>query len=350
LNKTKSYKHFLITVICIFCMLVIASCTKDTSKKELPKPVNKVKVGFSMGTLMQDRWIRDRDIFMAIAQQKDIDVIVKNANNDSEIQYNQVLDMLKQKIDVLVIAPNDSYTEKRCVQAAKSINVPVISYDRLVADGNADLYISFDHYKVGEEMAKHLVEKVPSGGYMIINGSKNDHNSTLINEGAKKVLKSYLDKQEISIIAETWVDGWVREDAYTFASEQIKLNKDRIDAVICGNDSLAWGVIDALAEAQITEKVKVTGQDADLVACQRIVMDMQTMTVYKPIKNLVEETVEACLKLANGEKPEYQGIINDGTYDIPYIYIDVQSVTKDNLDSTIIKDGFHLSKDVYQTN
>ena len=164
-----------------------------------------------------------------------------------------------------------------------------------------------------------------------------------------KILKPYIEKDQIQLLGEIWVDGWKRETAYDYVSEQLKDNKDKVKAIVCGNDSMAWGVIDALSEAQIAENVVVGGQDADLVACQRIVTGKQLVTVYKPIKNLVSRTVEACLKLADGEEIKGQETINDGTYDVPYVMIDVVAVTKDNIDDTVIKDGFHLREDVYQT-
>jgi D-xylose transport system substrate-binding protein len=162
------------------------------------------------------------------------------------------------------------------------------------------------------------------------------------------VLEPLIEEGKIEILAEDWVDGWIRESAYDFVSEQIKIHGDKIKAIICGNDSMAWGVIDALSEAQIAEQVVVAGQDADLVACQRIVTGKQLVTTYKPIRNLVEKTVEVCLQLVNGEQVDYQGTKSDGTYDVPYIYIGVEAVTKENIDDTVIKDGFHLYEDVYQ--
>jgi len=318
-------------------------------KIEEPDIEEKITVGFSMGTLMEDRWIRDRDIFIAMAEQEGIDVIVNNANNDSDLQYQQVLEMLKQDIDVLVIAPNDCYSEAKCVKAAKDKNIPVISYDRLVYNSDVDVYISFDHAQVGEIMASYLIKMAPEGGYIIVNGSETDSNTKMIYDSAMKTLKPYIDNKQIEILEETWVDGWKRETAYDFVSEQIKLYGDKIKAIICGNDSMAWGVIDALSEAQIAEQVVVAGQDADLVACQRIVTGKQAVTTYKPIKNLVEKTVEVCLQLVNGEEIGSQGTIDDGSYDVPYIYIGVEAVTKENINDTVIKDGFHLYEDVYKT-
>jgi D-xylose transport system substrate-binding protein len=338
----------MLSALVILNTTLLIGCSKEKGEEQNQINEDKIKVGLSLGTLMEDRWIRDRDIFMSKAQQEGIEVIVTNANKDSDLQYKQVLQMINQGIDVLVIAPNDSNNEERCVKAAKERNIPVISYDRLVFNSDVDVYISFDNNQVGEIMASYLVEQVPEGDYIIINGSKNDSNSEMLYEGAMNILQPYIDDKKINILAETWVDGWIRESAYDFLSEELKTNGDKVKAIICGNDSLAWGAIDALAEAQIAEQVQVVGQDADLVACQRIVTGKQSLTVYKSIKNLVEVTVDLCLQLVNGEEIKSDGIINDGTYDIPYIFIDVEAVTKDNIDETVIDDGFHLYEDVYQ--
>jgi D-xylose transport system substrate-binding protein len=342
------YKRVLLCALAAVSTITLFGCSEKGEEIGRGEEEDDIIVGFSMGTLMEDRWIRDRDIFISEAEQHDITVIVKNANNDSDIQYEQVREMLKQDIDILVIAPNDCFVEARCVEAAKDKNIPVISYDRLVSNANVDVYISFDHTQVGVLMAKYLTEHVPEGGYMIVNGSKTDTNSTMINDGAMSILQPYITDGKIEILAQTWVDGWKRETAYNFVADALKENSDQVKAILCGNDSMAWGVIDALSEAQIAEQVTVTAQDADLVACQRIVTGKQAMTIYKPIKNLVKKTVEVCLQLVNGEEITSQGTIDDGTYDVPYIFIGVEAVTKDNIDDTVIKDSFHLYDDVYQ--
>lgn len=350
MGRLKSYSKCIVgLVVVLCCILTLSGCKGEEKQEEKPDDIKEIVVGFSLGTLMEDRWIRDRDIFMSKASQEGIEVIVNNANKDSDLQYKQVVEMLDQGIDVLVIAPNDSNNEARCVKAAKDRDVPVISYDRLVHDSDVDVYISFDNFQVGVVMASYLTEVVPEGGYIIIGGSENDSNSEMLYEGAMSVLNPFIENGKINILAQTWVDGWVRESAYDFMRNELKNYKKDIKAVIAGNDSLAWGAIDALAESQIAELVTVAGQDADLVACQRIVTGKQALTVYKPIKNLVEKTVEVCIDLVNNEKITGDGTINNGAFDVPYIYIGVEAVTMDNIDETVIKDGFHLYDDVYQT-
>ena len=117
--------------------------------------------------------------------------------------------------------------------------------------------------------------------------------------------------------------------------------------MISGNDSLAEGVIEALSEHRQIGKVYVVGQDADLWACQRIVEGTQLMTVYKPIEKLAEATIECAIKLVKNEPLEIDKRIFDGKYYVPYYVLEPIAVDKNNMDDTIIRDGFHLKDEVY---
>ena len=72
------------------------------------------------------------------------------------------------------------------------------------------------------------------------------------------------------------------------------------------------------------------------------------MTVYKPVEKLAQAAAEYAIQLAEGkELTEVTDTISDGTYDVPYYYLEPIAVTKDNIDETIIDSGFHLRDDVY---
>lgn len=339
-------KAYIPIFLVIFALLFSACEPAEQSKTSNDE--NKTVIGFSMATFKEDRWLQDRDIFIAKAKQEGFEVIVKNANNDSRLQYEQVNDMISSGIDILVIVPHDSEDAATCVNAAKKAGIPVISYDRLVRNANADVYVSFDNVKVGIVAAESLVQAVPEGEYIILNGAENDNNSKMFNAGFMSVLNKKENKDKIKVVAETWVKDWRRELAFDFVSGVLKEKGESIKGIIAGNDSLAWGAIDAISVARLTGKIKVVGHDADLAACQRIVEGTQLSTVYKPIKNLVDETLRSCKILLEGNSVSDGNTINDGTYDIPYLMIDVISVNKDNLDDTVIKDGFHLKEDVYR--
>ncbi|SMB99484.1 xylose-binding protein [Thermanaeromonas toyohensis ToBE] len=340
------YQDFFFLFLILLFITLLASCTQQGSPAPLEEKA-KIRIGISLGTLKEERWLRDRDILMAKLKELGAEVFVQNANNDDEDQLKQVKYLLDQQIQVLILVPNDLKKAATAVQMAKRQGVKVISYDRLVTESNVDLYISFDNIKVGRFMAQYLVNRVPRGNYLIVNGATTDHNTKMIKEGYDSILKDRVASGNIKILAEEWAPNWMVEYAFKVTDDILQSGK-RIDAVIAGNDSLAGGVIKALAERRMAGSTLVTGQDADLAACQRIVEGTQAMTVYKPIAKLAEKTAGMALKLARGETLDTKDTIYDGKYFVPSYVIEPISVDKNNIDETVIKDGFHSSQDVYR--
>jgi D-xylose transport system substrate-binding protein len=356
LIKNSRLKLAITTLLTLILCVLVFNVIRDLGRPTLSESNNgkqetgekrKIKIGFSLGTLKEERWIKDRDILMAKARELDAEIIVQNANNDDQDQLKQVKYLLEQGIDVLIIVPNDYYKSADAVDLAKRQGVPVISYDRLVLNASVDLYITFDNVKVGQLMAIALLGKMKHGNILIINGAKNDNNTTMIKQGYDKVLKPYLASGKINIVGEEWAPNWLKE--YAFSVVDTAAQKDtEINAIIAGNDSLAEGAIEALSEHRLTNKVIVIGQDADLGACQRIVEGTQFMTIYKPIEKLAEATVEMAIRLVEKKPLNTSETIFNGKYNVPYYVLEPTAVKKDNIDSTIIRDGFHMKDDVYR--
>lgn len=72
------------------------------------------------------------------------------------------------------------------------------------------------------------------------------------------------------------------------------------------------------------------------------------MTVYKPIKKLAERSAELAIQMAKGEEIETDRTINNDKIDVPSILLEPIAVNKDNIDETVIADGFHSREDVYE--
>ena len=354
--KDKTLKNLVIFILAgILCVLIFfigKSIGEPDIKVYSNNPMEaqkqkRIKIGFSLGTLKEERWIKDRDILMAKARELGVDIIVKNANNDDQDQLKQVRYLLEQGIDVLVIVPNDFNKASHAVELAKKQGVPIISYDRLVLNSNVDLYITFDNAMVGELMAKRIAKTMKSGNLMIVNGARTDNNTKMIKQGYDKILLPLVEKNKIEIISEEWAPNWLKEYAFNVVDVALQ-NNVKIDGIIAGNDSLAEGIIEALSEHRLSGKIFVAGQDADLTACQRIVEGTQLMTIYKPIEKLAEATVEMAVKLVKNEDLGIDAYIYDGKHNVKYYVLEPIAVDKNNIDETIIRDGFHLKDDVYR--
>lgn len=349
----KNLKMILTTAIFIIALFALACVqapeqNQTTSGNSAPAKTGKLRIGFSMDTLKEERWQKDRDIFVRRAEELGAEVLVQAADGKDETQIKQAESLLTQGIDVLVIIPHNAEVCATIVDAAKRQNVPVISYDRLVKNSEPDLYISFDNEKVGELQAKYLVEKAPKGNYILIGGSQTDNNAKLLREGQMKVLKPFIDKGDIKIVADQWARDWLADEALKATENALTINNNEVVAVVTSNDGTAGGAIQALNAQKLSGKVFVSGQDADLGALQRIVAGTQSMTVYKPVSQLATKAAEAAVALAKKEKVETNGKVNNGKIDVPSILLEPITVDKNNLDDTVIKDGFQKREEVYK--
>jgi len=330
-------------VVLALLFIFLCGCKIDQTFKN---DDDKVMIGFIAESMTVERWQRDRDAFVAEAEAQGAQVIVKNAFEDSERQVELCKEMIDQGVDVIAIVAYDKDSLKDLVKYAHSHNVKIIAYDRMIDNADADLYISFDNYKVGEYMGEAAMGAVPGGNYVILNGSKQDNNSFMLNDGYMGVIQPGVDNGNIKIAGDMWVEDWRDELAYNYVSDLIDQGT-HIDAIIAADDRLAEGAINALSENRLAGKVFVSGQDAELAACQRIVQGTQSMTVYKPIGTLAEGAADIAVKMASGKDIGKCGTISDGTYDIDYIVYDPIAVSRDNINETVIEDGFYTIEQVY---
>ncbi|MDR3552542.1 MAG: substrate-binding domain-containing protein [Clostridia bacterium] len=341
--RLKLIKPILLVLVLLGGALVPPGCAV---RQTASKPEKKLVIGLSMATLKEERWYIDRDDFISEAKRLGVRTICDVCYENSDTQYSQVRDMLAQGISVLVIIPNDAYKAADCVSLAKAAGVKVISYDRLVMNANVDLYVTFDSVKVGGLQAKAITQVKPRGNYVIVAGPTTDYNTVMLSRGIREVLNPYISRKEIKVVGDFSETDWMADHA---AQDIRKLLQDstKIDAVIAENDGLASGAITALAENHLIPAVPVVGMDADLSACQRIVEGQQLMTVYKPIKELAVRAADFAVDMAKGKSVKVPDRISDNKYDVPYSCIEPIAVTKDNMMSTVIKDGFHKTEEVY---
>ena len=317
-------------------------------QRKTKKQGEKVYIGFSMDTLKEERWNRDKALVEARAKEVGAQLDVQVANGSDPVQVNQCNDLLTKGVDVLIVAPHNSEIAASIVQAAHAKGVPVISYDRLIKNSEPDLYVSHQVVRMGEMQGEYALKHMPKGNYVLIGGAPTDNNAKLLRDGQMNKLKPAVDSGDIKIISDQFAKEWKAEEAQRLTEDALTRTKNDIQAVVASNDGTAGGAISALDTAGLTGKVLVTGQDAELIAVQRIAKGTQTMTIYKPIKPLADSAVDSAVKLARGEALNAPDKINNGKVDVPSILQVPVAVDKANLDDTVIKDGYHKCEEVYK--
>ena len=286
----------------------------------------------------------DRPFFeKRVAELGDFDVLYSNADQDAAKQQQQAESALAAGAEVLVLDAVDTKAATSIVAEAKAQNVPVVSYDRLIAGGGSAYYVSFDNEKVGVLQATALVEALDErgaagGGILMVNGSPTDSNATLFRDGADSVI----DDSGLRILAEYDTPDWSPDKAQEWVAGQIAQYGDEIAGVYAANDGTAGGAVSALRAAAVDPLPVVTGQDAELSALQRIVTGDQYMTVYKAIKPQAELAAEVAVALLRGGTVTAPMQV-DG---VPTTLLEPVAVTKDTILDTVVADGFWTLDDI----
>jgi D-xylose transport system substrate-binding protein len=284
---------------------------------------------------------QDRPNFEAKVQElcPDCEILYSNADQDAAQQQQQAEGALVDGAEVMVLDPVDSQSAAVIADQAKSQDVPVISYDRLITDADIDYYISFDNEKVGELQGQWIVDNVSDGGTIVmINGAPTDNNAGLFKAGAHSVI----DESGLEVGQEYDTPDWSPDEAQREMEQAITaLGVDAIDGVYAANDGTAGGAIAAMKGAGFEEIPPTTGQDAELAAIQRIIAGEQGMTVYKAIKPEAEQAAELAVALLRGEEPDFEFVdVDNGKMQVPSILLEPVVVTADNVADTVVADEF----------
>ncbi|MCL8014203.1 sugar ABC transporter substrate-binding protein [Streptomyces sp. AS02] len=270
-----------------------------------------------------------------------------NAKQDANLQAQQVDTMITNKVDVLILDAVDAKAIKNSVQKAVDQGIKVVAYDRL-AEGPISAYTSFDNVAVGKTQGEALLtalgDKAKDGQIVMMNGSVTDPNAAQFKEGAHSALDG-----KVNVGKEYDTKEWKPENANSNMEAAISaIGKDKIIGVYSANDGMAGGIITALKAAGLSD-IPVTGQDAELAAVQRIITGEQYMSVYKPYAPEASAAAEMAVALAQGKSLDSiakDKVSSGSANDVPSVLVPVTSLTKDNVNDTVIKDGVYTAAEI----
>jgi putative multiple sugar transport system substrate-binding protein len=276
--------------------------------------------------------------------------------------------MISGGCEVLVIAAIDGDILTNVLADAKSKNIPVIAYDRLIMGTDAvTYYATFDNWKVGVMQGEYIVDNLGletnAGPFNIefFTGDPGDNNINFFFDGAMSVLQPYLDSGVLKCpsgqTAKTVVatEGWKTENAQARMENLITTNdygpgKTQLDAVMCSNDSTAQGATNALVNAGYAKDnfPIITGQDCDIVSVKNMIAGTQSMSVFKDTRTLANKVVEMVEAIIQGKEPP----INDReTYDngigiIPSFLCEPVFGDANNYRTLLIDSGYYSEDDL----
>ena len=290
----------------------------------------------------------DRPFLQKAFEAAGVEVEIQNAEGDKATQQQQAEQAITNGAKVLLLVNLDSGSGAAIAANAKSQGVKVIDYDRLTLKGDSDYYVSFDNEKVGQLQGQGLVDCIgdkQNAQIAVLNGSPTDNNATLFKKGYDSVINPKFKAGEWTEVADQSVPDWDNQKALTIFEQMLQKADNKIDGVLAANDGLGNAAISALKQRKLPQ-IPVTGQDATLQGIQNIVAGDQCMTVYKAIKKEADAAAKLGIALAKGETPEAPDSINNGTKDVPSVFLDPVAVTKDNIKDYLGEPDFPKKEEI----
>lgn len=273
-----------------------------------------------------------------------IKVDYENAQGSAPTQQQQAEAAITNGAKVLVIDPVDSKAAATIATAAAQAGVKVISYDRLITGAKVDYYVSFDNEEVGKLQGQYIADHTPKGGTVVmIDGAQTDNNALLFAKGAHDILDPLFASGQLKKGYETYTPNWDPQTGQREMEQALTRLNNKVDAVLSANDGLAGAIIQALHAQGLDGKVPVTGQDATDAGLHDILQGSQSMTVYKAVPAEAKAAAQLAVSLAEGKQPPsgvVNGTTNNGAENVQSVLLTPVVVTKDNIQDTVIKDGF----------
>lgn len=305
----KTLRSVILLVLALSMLLALTACS--TSQKS-----DKVKIGVTLMDFSTEFGIGLKDYMTAKADAMgDVELTVVDAGGDAAKQLQQVETFISQKVDAIIMQPQEQEACSPAIDKAKAAGIPIINCNSLTIT-EPDAYVGSNDSESAEIAMTYIAEQLGGkGNVLMMHGHPGQTAEVKRTEGAMDILAQNPD---MTLLDEQTAD-WDRAEAMTLMQNWIQAYGDQINAVFCQNDEMALGALNALVQAGKKDNVLVVGVDAIDDALQSVKDGKMDATVYQDCKGQAEGAIEAAYKLAKGESVEKEILI-------PFILVTTENV------------------------
>ena len=268
------------------------------------------------------------------ATKNGIQLDVGDAQNSIETQVKMIKEAAEKKYDVILCGAVSIDTTVELKASAG--DVPIIFFnscpkESLLKEGQY-VYVGSDEQVAGQLQAEYVLKKLADKdeiNVVILKGPKGHSATKGRTSGAKKVLNA--SGKKINYVFEEYAN-WDSAQAKELFELFLKTGS-KVDCVICNNDSMALGVVEACKAAGIDlNSLPVMGVDATAEGCESIKNGDMAFTVYQSGSGQGSKAVEMAIDLMNnGTGKNIEGITKDGLY----VWVLFESVDSNNVSDYI---------------
>lgn len=245
-------------IIYCFCLLIFIlsltiSCKRGGEEKEFV-------VGISHSSV-NDSWRKAMMLDMQVkaSDYPGMTLEMKDANEDNDTQIKQIRELVKKKVDLIIISANESGPVTTAAVEAYRAGIPTIIIDRKIYSEEYTTFIGADNYEIGRAAG------------LFTNSLLKNGKTTIVEIWGREGSSSALDRHNgfsdalihnDNIILKTVYGRWHRDEAKVNIAALGSF--EDIDIVYAHNDVMALAAREAIMEVnpQAAERIKFIGIDA----------------------------------------------------------------------------------------
>lgn len=298
----------------------LAKTAKKSDKKQAKK---RLKVGLALYN-QEDVFIytlceKIEGILKETGEKKQVEVItaVENARGNSQEQNRQIEFLMDQDCDVLVLNLVDTWSASQIIDRARERNIPLIFFNREPSDEDIQLwenvyYVGTDGEEIGKLQGEILadafgtkeleIDKNQDGilQYISVEGEEGHCDSVRRTAAMLKKTGEIFSSKQVGTVSADWNREQAKENFMQLPIKQI----ESCEAVICNNDDMALGVLDALKERKVEDIPAIVGVNGEKEVLEKIQRREILGTVSQKSQDQAEKVVELIWKFKEKKRPE----------------------------------------------
>jgi methyl-galactoside transport system substrate-binding protein len=336
-----------LTIISIFTSL--SACGNNTNSMKSVNDVKEIKIGMTLYK-QDDSFIASiTKNIEAIAKEKEsegkykVTINIQDAKGSLNNQSNQVDKFIAQNYDVICVNLVDRTAASMIIDKAKSANIPIIFFNREPVEEDMErwnklYYVGAKAEQSGEMQANIIINaykknmnQIDKNGdgkiqYVMLEGEQGHQDALIRTEYCvRTIAKSGIELEKLADDTANWQSA----QATTKMTQWIKNFGDKIEVVICNNDDMAIGAINALDNLNIIKNrpliVGIDGMPEALLA-------VKNGTMSGTIINDSKKQAEAIFNIGYALVTHGNMSLIEGLEKGKYIKTSHTEVTQDNVD------------------
>ncbi len=317
----KRMASFLAAILCLFAM---AGCGAASSGGE-------AKILFTVSSMDTFRQTL-ADAAQSAAQSAGVQLDVLDAGGSIEAQVSHIEEAVSGGYNAILCAPVSVDTAVELKATAGDIPIIFVNScpDDKQLQADKYMYVGSDEKTAGSFQAEYVLDALSGKdelNVMILKG-ETGHSGTI---GRTKGVKAALEAsgKKINYVFEDYAN-WDSQQASDMFEVFLRTGQP-LDCVICNNDTMALGVVEACKNNGIDlSALPVLGVDATAEGCQAIQNGEMAFTVYQSASGQGTAAVETAIALAGGgSAKDIEGLSDDGKYVwVPFEKVDSGNVSQ----------------------